>query len=227
MLVSLTSDANWREALIRERERGAELICLPQLSFLPYIAASRDRSGLERAERPPSATLREARSLIGECWLAASTYESEGEGVFFVTSHLIGPGPGAHVSYRQRSAEAAPGRFEQMFWSPGYERQDAVATPLGAATTLVGGDVGDPDSWRRAASTGARVVLGGSSEPAERWQRTQRVIAGLAATHGMTALVCNRREPGTEFAGGAAAYGPDGAELEPDSQGLYEVMADG
>src|ERR671930_2389804 len=116
MRIGLSSEADWREAIGRLRERGAELICLPQLSFIPYVAAVRDRGGLELAERPPSKLLSEALAIGDGAWLAASAYEFEGEGVFYVTSYLAGPG-GERASYRQRRVEAAPGRYEQMFWS--------------------------------------------------------------------------------------------------------------
>jgi hypothetical protein len=74
------------------RVHGAELICLPQLGFLPYFPA----------------------------WLAASSYESEGEGLFYVSARLGRSGGEAATFYRQVRVEAAPGRFEQMFWSPGH-----------------------------------------------------------------------------------------------------------
>ena len=48
------------EAVPAARERGAELICLPHLSFSPYVAAERDRAGLEHAERPVSRSFRDA-----------------------------------------------------------------------------------------------------------------------------------------------------------------------
>jgi hypothetical protein len=43
----------------------------------------------------------------------------------------------------------------------------------------------------------------------------------MAAVHGLSALVVNRSDDG--FAGGSAAFAPDGSELEPDADGLYDV----
>jgi predicted amidohydrolase len=70
--VALVSDPDWRAAVPAARERGADVICLPHLSFAPYVAATRDRAGLEHAERAPSATFAEALALAGGAWLAAS-----------------------------------------------------------------------------------------------------------------------------------------------------------
>jgi predicted amidohydrolase len=224
MRVGFVSEPAWREGIARERGRGAELICLPHLSFAPYIAAVRNRAGLELAERPPSRSLRDALEVADGAWLAASAYESEGEGVFYVTSYLAGPG-GALSSYRQKRLEASAGRYEQMFWSPGHGPRETVALPLGRAATLVGADLRDPGSWAEVAAAGARVVVGGASEPADLWERTLRVVAGMAAAHGMTALVVNRADArdGIRYPGGSAAFDREGSRLDPDDAGIHEI----
>jgi predicted amidohydrolase len=83
-----------------------------------------------------------------------------------------------------------------------------------------------PQAWAQLAERGARVVLGGASEPAEAWQRTQRLAAGMAAAYSLTVLIANREgiEEGTEFAGGAAAYSPGGEQLRAGADGLYELQ---
>ena len=224
MRVAFVAEPAWREGIARERDRGAELICLPHLSFAPYVAAVRDRAGLELAERPPSPSFREALELGDGAWLAASAYESEGEGLFYVTSYLAGPG-GAVGSYRQKRLEVCAGRYEQMFWSPGHGPRDTVELPLGRAATLVGADLHDPGAWGELAAAGARVVVGGVSEPADLWERTLRAVAGMAAAQRMTALVVNRAEErdGVRYPGGSAAFDRHGSRLDPDAAGIYEV----
>jgi predicted amidohydrolase len=183
------------------------------------VPATRDRTGLEHAERAPSACVGEAVALAGGAWLAASAYESDGEGVFYVTSVLAGP-DGARFGYRQRHPEAVEGRFEQMFWLPGHAPRTLAELPWGPTATLVGGDLRIPGAWAAIARAGARVVVGGASEPAELWERTARVAAGMAAAHGLTALVVNRGDAG--FAGGGAAFGPNGEALRVED-GLVEA----
>jgi predicted amidohydrolase len=224
MRVALVSDAAWREGVARERADGAELICLPHLSFIPYVAAVRDRAGLELAERPPSRSMREALEIADGAWLAASAYESEGEGVFYVTSYLAGPDD-AVSSYRQRRVEAAEGRYEQMFWSPGHGPRDTVELPIGAAATLIGADLREPSAWAELVAAGAAVVIGGASEPAELWERTTRIAAGMAAAHRVTALLVNRLDDrlGVEHPGGNAVFDRDGVRVPPYDRGTYEV----
>jgi len=218
--VALVSDTDWRAAIARERRRGADLVCLPHLSFAPYFAASRDRNGLELAERAPSRAVREAVELAVGGWITASAYESEGEGVFYVTAYIAGPQATVATS-RQQAVEAGPGRYEQMFWSPGHAAPVAVELPSGRAATLVGADLRAPVAWAAVAALGVSYVLGGAGEPCELWRRTCRVAAGMAAAYGMTVLVANRGDAG--FAGGNAAFAPDGRALQADDDGLYVV----
>lgn len=224
MLVALLGGDDWRTAIPAARSAGADAICLRQLSFAAYVAVVRDRAGLELAERAPSRLLHEALELAGGGWLAASAYESEGEGVFYVTAAL-GRAGGPMLRHRQRTIDAAPGRYEAMFFSPGHDEPPAtVSAPWGPTAMLVGAELRDPGLWDAVARAGARVVLGGASEPGELWQRTARLAAGMAAAHELIVLVANREgeEHGVTFAGGEIAVGADGAPL-PVESGMVEI----
>ena len=131
------------------------------------MAAERDRAGLEHAERPVSRSFRDALGLAGDAWLAASAYESEGEGVFYVTARLA-RGGSVVASYRQRHVEAAPGRYEQMFWSPGHDPFAVAELECGRTALLVGYDLRTPAAWAEVAAAGAQVVLGGASDRTRR-----------------------------------------------------------
>ena len=95
------------DAVRQARAAGAEVVCLPQLSFLPYLPAVRDRGGLEHAERPVARSYRDALDAADGAWLAASAYESEGEGVFYATAML---GRAATCSCAIVSAGSTPSR---------------------------------------------------------------------------------------------------------------------
>jgi predicted amidohydrolase len=209
------------EAVRSAGAAGAEVVCLPQLSFLPYLPAALDRRGLERAERPPARSLRDGVEAAGGAWLAASAYESEGEGVFYATAALARAGGGPALRHRQRRLDAWAGRWEPLLFSPGHEPPGVVELPWGPTGVLAGADVRDGESWAELAAHGARVVLGGASEPEELWARTRAIVAGLAAQHGIAAVVANREEEG--FAGGGGAWGFDGEELAVDENGMVEI----
>jgi predicted amidohydrolase len=213
--VALISDGDWRQRIRAARAGGADVICMPQLSFAPYVPAVRDRAGLELAERAPAGSLREAVALADGAWLSASAYESEGEGVFYVTAALARAG-GPMLRHRQQAVEAGHGRYEQMFFSPGHDDPSGtVELPWGPTGTLVGAEVRDPRLWADLAAAGAATVLGGVSEPADLWAGTQRILAGMAAAHAIRVLVANRggREHGVCFAGGSIALAPGGERL--------------
>lgn len=206
------------------RAAGAGLICLPHLSFAPYFPARRDRAALELAERPPSAAYRSVLELANSAWVFASSYESEGEGVFYVTARLGRAGETA-ASYRQVRVEAAPGRFEQMFWSPGHTGYALAGLAGGPAGLLVGADAGVPEAYSGLARLGARMVVGGVSEDAEGWAITRRIAVGMAVAHGMGVLLVNRqgREGDAVFPGGTLATDAYGEEIPPGPDGLYEL----
>jgi predicted amidohydrolase len=218
--VALESDTDWRAAIARARGLGADLVCLPHGRCAPSVAHDRERAGLELAERAPSRTLRDAVECAGGGWVAASAYESEGEGVFYMTAYLAGPGAIVR-SGRQRFLEASPGRYEQMFWSPGHEPLAAAEMPVGRVVNLLGADLRAPAAWTEAAALHAACVVGGASESSDGWARMCRLVAGMAAMHGISALIVNRADAG--FARGSAAFAPDGAALTADADGLYDI----
>ena len=224
MRVALLSRGG-NDGVRRARAAGADLVCLPQLSFLPYLPAVLDRAGLDRAERPPARSYGEALSAAGGAWLAASSYESEGEGVFYATAMLARAGGGPPLRHRQRRLDAAPGRFEQLLFSPGHERPGVAVLPCGPSGVLIGGDVRDPVSWADLSASGARVVLGAVSEPQDLWDATREAVAGLASRHRITAFVVNREgeEHGVRFAGGGAGWGADGLPLVAGNDGFIEL----
>lgn len=213
-----------RDRVEEARVAGAQLICLPHLSFSPYFPARRDRGALEFAERSPSAAYRSVLEVAGSAWVFASSYESEGEGVFYVTAHL-GRSGGPAAAYRQVRVDAAPGRFEQMFWSPGHAGYTVAGLPPGLAGLVVGSDARVPEAYAELACLGARLVVGGVSEDEEGWTRTRRVAVGMAAAHGVGVVLVNRlgSEGDVVFPGGALAVDASGAEVPAGPEGLYEL----
>jgi predicted amidohydrolase len=213
-------------AVAAARAAGGGLVCLPHLSFMPWAPAVCDRAGLEHAERPPSRRWREALAAADGAWLAASAYESEGEGVFYCTARIGRAGGDPPAVTRQRHLEAAPGRWEQLLMQPGHEPpQLAALDGAGPAAALVGHDLHVPAAWEQAAALGARVVLGGASEPADVWERTCALATAMAGALSLTVLVANRAgtEDGVTFAGGGLAVGADGRVLATDDDGLVPL----
>lgn len=204
---------------------GAELICLPQWSFAPCVAATRDRAGLELAERAPAPAWRTALAAAGSAWLFASAYESEGEGVFYLTARLESEGGDEVAAYRQRRLGAEHGRYEQLFCSPGHGDLVVADAPWGRTGLLVGLDAGDPRAWEALAGDGAQLVVAGVAEDEDGWRRLCALARGMAASHGVAAALVNRagEEHGIRFAGGGYAVAAGGEELDVDESGRVSI----
>ncbi len=224
MRVALLSGGG-TDAVRSARAAGADVVCLPQLSFLPYLPALPDRGGLERAERPPARSYLEALDAADGAWLAASAYECEGEGVFYASALLGRAGGEPPLRHRQRRLDSSPGRYEQLLLSPGHEPPGVIELPWGPTGILIGADVCDPESWTVLAAAGARFLLAGVSAPAPLWEDTRQTVGGLAARHGIATLVANREgeEHGIQFAGGGAGWDAGGAPLVPGPDGFIDI----
>jgi len=203
-------------------EAGADLVLLPQLSFSPYFPAFRDREALELGERFPSPRMSAAREAAGAAWLAATAYECEGEGVFYATAELGSAAQGTVLSQRQHHPEAATGRYEQMFFSPGHEPRVVAELPWGRTGMLLGQDARCPEAWADLKRAGAELVLVSVSETADGWQGTCRIASGFSAVHGVPVCAVNRAPAPDEpdFAGGCFACDPSGGEITADQNGL-------
>lgn len=213
------------ERITAAAKLGVDLVLLPQLSFSRYFPAGRDRAALELGERLPSREMSSAIRAAGESHLAASVYECVGEGVFYSCGQIARLGDGTLLTERQRVVEAAPGRYEQMFISPGFGPRSVAKLPWGGTGLLVGADVRSVSAWTELASAGARLVVASVSEPAEQWQGTRTAAAGLATVNGMAVALVNREpsEDESDFAGGQLVADPSGTELAPDGDGIYEL----
>lgn len=212
------------EAVAGPLDAGADLVLLPQLTFHPYFPQSRDRSALEHGERMPSGRLEGLLDGLDRGHVFASPYECVGEGVFYIRGELTGPGLDRPLVFdRQRRIEATPGRYEQMFSSPGHGPRPVGGSPWGPAGILLGADAADPSAYAELAANGARLIVGGTSFGEEAWERTARLASAMAAAHRVAVALVNRggEEPG--FAGGSVITGADGAGSAPGQDGLHEL----
>jgi len=204
---------------------GADLIILPQFSFSAYFAARRDRAALELAERLPSGSMGRATASAGDSYLAASVYECVGEGVFYSCGLIARNEEGILLKARQHQVDAAPGRYEQMFISPGFGLRSVANLPWGSTGLLVGADARSVPAWAELAAAGADLVVASVSEGQDLWRQTRSIAPALAAVHGVAVAVVNRASSKAEpdFAGGELVADGSGNELAPGADGIYEL----
>lgn len=228
MRAALVSDPDWEVAVPLAAAAGADLICLPLLSFSSYVASDLNRASYEEAERPPSAKWRRGVELADGAWLAASPYESEGEGVFYLSGRLGRLGSTDNLLWRQSLPEGAPGRYEAMFWIPGHGSVETVTVEGWEVALMLGAELRDPSCWEALVSAGASLVVGASADTAGLWEETVRIAEGMSTAHGMAVVVANRapHPSGPDFAGGTLALSAAGESLVESSPGIFDLSSE-
>lgn len=214
-----------RDEIAAAAERGADLVMLPQLSFSPYFPAVRDREALELGERLPSKTMAAALAVTGDALLAATVYECVGEGVFYVRGQVASASGQCVLADRQHRVAGSPGRYEQMYFSPGHGPRSVSELPWGRTGLLIGGDLNSIEAWSELAGLGADLVIGSTSLDQDGWVRTCRVASGLATVNGIALALVNRAPSETEpgFAGGELVIDRAGREIAPARDGLFDL----
>ncbi len=227
MRAALVPEPGWEAAVPLAAAAGADIICLPLLSFSSYVASDLDRGSYQEAERAPSATWSRAVELAGGAWLAASPYESEGEGVFYLSGRVGRLGSSENLLWRQSLPESAEGRYETMFWSPGHGSVETITVEGWEAALMLGGELRDPASWAAVVDAGASLVLGASAETADLWAETARIANQMATRNRIAVMIVNRsaQESGPDFAGGALALSPAGEPIVESAPGIFDLPA--
>ena len=228
MRAALLSDPDWEVAVPLAATAGVDLICLPLLSFSSYVASDLNRASYEEAERPPSAKWRRGVELADGAWLAASPYESEGEGVFYLSGRLGRLGSTDDLLWRQSLPEGAPGRYEAMFWTPGHGSVETITVGGWEAALMLGGELRDPACWEAVVAAGTSLVVGASAEQAEGWDATVRIAQGMSTAHRIAVLIANRssQPSGPNFAGGTLGLSGAGEPLVESSPGIFELPSE-
>ncbi len=219
MRVAFITEVDWLAGVQDAAAAGVDLICLPLLSFGPYVADSLDRGGYEKAERAPSPCYARALEAAEGAWLAASSYESEGEGVFYVTGRLGRAGQGERLLWRQRYLDQWPGRYEPMFSTPGHLPAETIELKCGPVGMLLGGDLRSPEAWLSLSDLNVRAVVCATADPGDLWDKTSSVAASMALLHGFTVLVANRGPDGSA----GVAFDPRGEPLDQVTPGIVEL----
>ena len=167
---ALLLGGDWREASPRAAGAGADVICLPHLSFAPYMAAMRDRAGLELPSGAPSRDAARGRRR----WPAARGCRGvrlrvRRRGRLLrdrVPRHV----PGAGAAHRQQARRGrAPGATNRCSGRPDTSRSRVdVELPCGRDR---GARRRRParrrKRGRRPPARARTVVVGGASEPSD------------------------------------------------------------
>ena len=204
--------------LIREAgERGADLICFPEIQLTPFFPqyAGRDVSAyaLEECDAAVQAVCGACRDA--QIWASTNFYLTY-SGNNYDTSLLIDRR--GQIVGRQKMVHIAqcPCFYEQDYYTPSEEGFAVFDTELGRIGIVVCFDRHYPESIRTEALRGADLILiptaNTSDEPSELFQWEIRI---QAFQNSVFAAMCNRvgQEDAMLFSGESLVIGPDGELL--------------
>ena len=241
------AEANVRRAVefVREAaDRGAQVICLPELFRTQYFCQREDVTLFDLAEPVPGPTTQRLAEVAREKRVAvvASVFEKRAPGVCHNTAAMLDSDGTLRGIYRKMHIPDDPLYYEKFYFTPGDLGFKAFDTEFGRVGTLICWDQWYPEGARLTALQGAHVLCYPTAigwHPAEKeqygpaqldaWRTIQRAHA---IANGVYVAVVNRVGHESGNALGRPAAGP-GLEFwgnsflcDPFGQVIAEAPAD-
>ncbi|HEY2911223.1 MAG TPA: carbon-nitrogen hydrolase [Gemmataceae bacterium] len=227
-------------------QRGAQIVCLPELFLGPYFCQKEDAALFDMAEPipGPSCDRLAAAARKHGVVVIGSLFEKRMPGVYHNTATVHDANGQFLGIYRKMHIPDDPLYFEKYYFTPGDLGFKVFATSRGKVGTLVCWDQWYPEAARLTALQGAEVIFYPTAigwHPKEKaeygeaqhaaWEASMR---GHAIANGTYIAAANRighelppdGDPrgGLEFWGGSFAYDPFGRLLHRASQDREEVV---
>jgi N-carbamoylputrescine amidase len=244
--------SNLEKAVTRVREaadKGATLICLPELFRTLYIGQREDHELFNLAEPIPGPTTATLGKVARErhIVIVASLFERRAAGLYHNTAAIIDADGEVKGVYRKMHIPDDPAYYEKFYFAPGDLGFRAFDTAAGRIGTLVCWDQWYPEGARLTALQGAAVLLYPTAigwHPAEKaqfgahqldaWRTIQR---SHAIANGCYVAAVNRvglerlddKSAGLEFWGGSFVADPFGvvvAEAPTDREATITAEVD-
>ena len=231
-----------RARIVEAADRGATLVCLPELFRSQYFCQAEDHANFDLAESIPgpatealSQTARDKRVVI-----IASLFERRAAGVYHNTAVIIDADGKLLGSYRKMHIPDDPLYYEKFYFTPGDLGFRAWDTASGRIGTLVCWDQWYPEAARLTALAGAEVLFYPTAigwHPSEKaqygagqasaWQTAQRAHA---IANGVYVAAVNRvgfegpPDHGLEFWGSSFIADPFGQLIAQASTDREEIL---
>ena len=230
------------EVIRQAAQRGAQIICLPELFLGPYFCQECKLENFDRAEPIPGPSTGQLARLAKETGVViiASLFEKRTVGIYHNTAVVLNTDGVLVGLYRKMHIPDDPLYFEKYYFTPGDLGFRVFATTFGRVGTLVCWDQWFPEGARLAALKGAEVLFYPTAigwHPREKaqfgaqqydaWQTIQR---GHAIANGLYVAAVNRvghegpRDGGLEFWGGSFVSDPFGVIVKKASHDQEELL---
>jgi N-carbamoylputrescine amidase len=152
----------------RAAERGAQIVCLPELFSTMYFCVETRREYFEWAEPIPGPTIERMAAAARETGtvLIAPIFERTADGRYFNAAAVLGPDGGLIGSYRKSSIplmdtaqSPEPRGNEKYYFSPGDLGYPTFPTPFGRIGILICYDRHFPEAARVLGLGGAEILF--------------------------------------------------------------------
>jgi len=242
--MSMAADAaeNRKKALEGIRaaaQKGAKIICLPELFTAPYFPQDEKSDAEAYAETIPGETMAQLSKAAREnkvVIVAGSIYERSGKefyntaAVFDETGKMLG-------AYRKTHIPHDPLFYEQNYFSPGDSGYKVFDTRYGKIAVLICYDQWFPEAARIVSLMGADMIfyptaigtVDGVEQSEGNWQDAwETVQRGHAIANGVAVAAVNRagREKSMKFWGGSFVSSQFGTLLKKGSDRDEIVIAE-
>ena len=240
-------DKNLRRAITKVEEaadRGANIVCLPELFLSPYFCQTEDASLFDLAEPIPGPTTQTLGKLAKKLKvvLIAPLFERRTAGIYHNSAAIIDATGEIVGLYRKMHIPDDPSYYEKFYFTPGDLGFQSFDTRFGRIGTLICWDQWYPEAARLTSLQGATVLFYPTAigwHPHEKkqhgkaqrdaWQTVQR---GHAIANGVYVAAVNRighEKPnkgsaGIEFWGSSFIADPQGVILAEAGSDKEEIL---
>lgn len=224
-------------------DKGAAVVCLPELFASKYFCQREDASVFDLAEPIPGPITAALGPVARKARLAvvAPIFERRAAGVYHNSVAVIGSDGGIAGIYRKMHIPDDPGYYEKFYFTPGDLGFRAINTNVGPVASLICWDQWFPEAARLVALEGANIIfyptaIGWHPHEKERygaaqldaWKTIQR---GHAIANGVYVATVNRighentgEGAGIEFWGSSFVADPQGVVVAEASTDREEVL---
>jgi N-carbamoylputrescine amidase len=225
-------------------DKGAQVICLPELFRTQYFCQSEDVINFDLAETIPGSTT-DAISKVAkgkEVVVVVPIFEKRASGVYHNSLVVINSNGKILGTYRKMHIPDDPGYYEKFYFTPGDLGYKSFKTNYGNVGTLICWDQWYPEAARLTSLQGANVIVYPTAigwhphekakhgkKQFESWMTVQR---GHAIANGIYVAAVNRiglerpdeKSEGIEFWGQSFVADPQGEILAQASADKEDVL---
>jgi len=234
------TEENLQNALESARnavERGAQIICLPEMYRSRYFCQTEDSSNFDLAETIPGPSTEAFQSFAKKhnAAIIVPVFEKRAEGLYHNSAVIIDADGSIAGVYRKMHIPDDPCFYEKYYFTPGDSGFKCFETQFGRIGVLICWDQWFPEAARLTALSGAQIVFYPtaigfqdcdaeiSSAQADAWRTVQR---GHAISNGVFVASVNRvgREEAIQFWGDSFISDPFGKLIAQSSNEMPDIL---